>query len=266
MPQLEREYNHSLRSVLSHLAQVTQDEEAYWSQEVARHVSAWSVREGQSVILEAGRLAAAPPALARRILRHIVEVVKGNRCRIDFDHIEAVLRLCRRAEGDGSVDLPGLTVDRSFDWLRFSIPHPAENWLRFVLGVSVPGTTELPDGSLLSTATIRREDRYNEGNTDCVDAALIRGSLSVRNWQPGDRLQSDAGRLRKLKDLFQQARIPHWDRQGWPVVTDGEKIIWTRKFGVSSAYRPCEHTQKLICFTWEKAHGESNISGPASNQ
>jgi hypothetical protein len=39
----------------------------------------------------------------------------------------------------------------------------------------------------------------------------------------------------KIKTLFQQARIPVWERTQWPVLTDGESIIWTRRFGAAAA-------------------------------
>jgi len=34
-----------------------------------------------------------------------------------------------------------------------------------------------------------------------------------------------------LKDLFQQARIPLWDRACWPIITENGIIIWARQFG-----------------------------------
>jgi len=35
----------------------------------------------------------------------------------------------------------------------------------------------------------------------------------------------------KIKALFQQARIPLWERRHWPVLTDGPSIVWARRFG-----------------------------------
>ena len=35
--------------------------------------------------------------------------------------------------------------------------------------------------------------------------------------------------------LFQQARIPVWERTQWPVLTDAGSIVWTRRFGAAAA-------------------------------
>jgi tRNA(Ile)-lysidine synthase len=67
---------------------------------------------------------------------------------------------------------------------------------------------------------------------DCLDWDRISGVLELRNWRPGDQYQpvghSDGERI---KLLFQQARIPLWERRSWPVITSGNEIIWARRFG-----------------------------------
>ena len=40
---------------------------------------------------------------------------------------------------------------------------------------------------------------------------------------------------KKIKTLFQQARIPVWERAQWPVLTDAESIVWSRRFGTAAA-------------------------------
>jgi tRNA(Ile)-lysidine synthetase-like protein len=40
---------------------------------------------------------------------------------------------------------------------------------------------------------------------------------------------------KKIKTLFQQARIPVWERAQWPVLTDAESIVWARRFGTAAA-------------------------------
>jgi hypothetical protein len=40
---------------------------------------------------------------------------------------------------------------------------------------------------------------------------------------------------KRIKTLFQQARIPVWERAQWPVLTDAESIVWARRFGTATA-------------------------------
>jgi hypothetical protein len=46
--------------------------------------------------------------------------------------------------------------------------------------------------------------------------------------------------------LFQNARVPLWERQAWPVLVNGEDIIWTRRFGVAAAYARSARTVRVL--------------------
>ena len=49
-----------------------------------------------------------------------------------------------------------------------------------------------------------------------------RAGLSVRTWQPGDRLQ---GRSRKIQDVFVDAKVPRRERAAWPLVVEGDEVV-----------------------------------------
>lgn len=62
-------------------------------------------------------LAAAPAPLARRVIRQAAEKVAPDRP-WSAVHIDAVLRLARRTQGGGSLDLPGTRVERVSNEVR----------------------------------------------------------------------------------------------------------------------------------------------------
>jgi tRNA(Ile)-lysidine synthase len=65
-----------------------------------------------------------------------------------------------------------------------------------------------------------------------LDWNLVSGPLVIRNWRPGDRYQpAGSSGERTVKSLFQEARIPLWDRRHWPVLTAAGSVIWVRRFG-----------------------------------
>jgi tRNA(Ile)-lysidine synthase len=71
----------------------------------------------------------------------------------------------------------------------------------------------------------------------CLDWSRLSGPLVVRNWRPGDRYRPIGFAAEdKIKQLFQQARVPLWERRHWPVVGRGDEIVWVRRFGPSAAY------------------------------
>jgi tRNA(Ile)-lysidine synthase len=240
LPQLTRDWNPALAETLAHTADWAQAEEAYWESELARLVPAHLIFEPPAVLLQVGPLADLPLAVARRLVRRAVELAKGDLRAIGFEHLAGVLELADSAEGHGRLQIPGLDIFRSFNWLR--IAPPALDNLdnrNYRMPLPVPGAVRLPGQKVVvhtelfenTNVTKTSEDVYN-GYVGCLDWNRVSGSLEVRNWRPGDRYQpvGHSG-VENIKVLFHQARVPLWERRHWPVVTMGEAILWTRRFG-----------------------------------
>jgi tRNA(Ile)-lysidine synthetase-like protein len=66
------------------------------------------------------------------------------------------------------------------------------------------------------------------GTADAWSAALPAAvPLTVRAWQPGDRMRlADGGTARRVKRFLADARVRGRDREGWPVVLAGDEIVW----------------------------------------
>jgi len=239
LPQLAREWNPRLTETLAHLAEWAQGEEGYWEAELERLVQAYLARKGLAILLRVGPLNELPLATARRLIRRAVELAKGDLRGVGFDHLAAILELAASAEGHGRLQVPGLDIFRSFDWLRIApSEHDGLASRNYHLHLPVPGTASLPSGSMIhaellenTVVTEKTQDVYNE-DVACLDWNRISGSLEVRNWRPGDQYQP-ASRTgpEKIKFLFHQARIPLWERRHWPVITAGDVIVWARRFG-----------------------------------
>jgi tRNA(Ile)-lysidine synthase len=174
-------------------------------------------------------------APARRLVRRALGRVKGDLRAISFGHVEAVLALASDRAG-GEACLPGVTACRSFDWVRFALPARRQDWR---LTPEIPGQTGVPgSGMRLSLEIIDNSETFTSADyvynieMGCLDWKWFSGSPVLRNWQPGDRYQPmGSPGERKLQNLFQEARIPVWERADWPVLEVGERIVWSRRFG-----------------------------------
>jgi tRNA(Ile)-lysidine synthase len=242
LPQLAREWNPAIAETLANTADWALAEEAYWHAEIdrlaAEHLTA--ADDAGAVLLHAGVLAALPLAVARRLVRRAMELAKGDLRGIDFGHIASVMDIATGSEGHGRLQAPGLDIFRSFEWLRFAQPGAGRVETRdYRLPVTVPGTVRVPGANFAislelidkSELSVSPDCVYNS-QVGCLDWQRLSGSLELRNWRPGDQYQP-AGYpgQEKIKTLFQQARIPLWERRHWPVLTDGSAIVWARRFG-----------------------------------
>jgi tRNA(Ile)-lysidine synthase len=242
LPQIAREWNPAISETLANTADWALAEEAWWEAEIDRVASQHFTAAGDAgaIVLRADLLAALPLAVARRLVRRAMELAKGDLRAIDFGHIASVMDLARSTEGHGRLQAPGLDIFRSFEWLRFGQPGAGGLADRnYRLTLAVPGTVRVPGTNLAislelidkSGPSVSSDWVYNN-QVGCLDWQRLSGSLELRNWRPGDQYQpaGHSGR-EKIKTLFQQARIPLWERRHWPVVTDGSSIVWARRFG-----------------------------------
>jgi tRNA(Ile)-lysidine synthase len=236
LPLLKQEWNPRLAEALAHLADLAYEEERWWAAEIGRLAGQMLVRSPGAVEVTTGDVANVPRAVARRLIRHAIRLVKGNLHAVQFSHIEDVLEL---PETGGRAELPGIHAIRSFDWLRLEVPGQA-HWGPPSGEVTIPGRRLAPDGnSMICLDVIRREQGAEACATLKSDLYFRRipERLVLRGWMPGDRY-CPVGHTndRKLKELFQRRRIPSWRRPFWPILCCGDKILWARDFGPAAEH------------------------------
>ena len=160
-------------------------------------------------------------------------------------HLAGILELTTTQEGHGRLQIPGLDVFRSFEWLRLAPPglDNLDN-RNYRLPLPVPGPAGLPGQQRVVQAELFENTNLTEAPADvynecvgCLDWNRFSGPLEVRNWRPGDQYHpvGHSG-AEKIKVLFQQARVPLWERRHWPVVTMGDEILWARRFGPAAGF------------------------------
>jgi tRNA(Ile)-lysidine synthase len=251
LPQLEREWNPQIEEVLARTAEWAAAEEAWWNTEIARLEAAHFMEVDGAIVMKAEALSSLSKAVVRRLVRRAIERVKGDLRAIGFEHLEAVLDIVRKPEG-GAVCLPGVTVCRSFDWVRFGLPSKRSQWR---VSPVIPGATPEPGAAIDILLEITDKSKTSSGidcvyniEMGCLDWKWISTSPVLRTWQPGDRYQPiGACGDKKLKTLFQEARIPVWERAGWPVLEVENRIIWSRRFGPAAWCAADSSTRVVLC-------------------
>ncbi|HEV1285536.1 MAG TPA: tRNA lysidine(34) synthetase TilS, partial [Bryobacteraceae bacterium] len=224
LPQLACDWNPKITEALAHLADLAHEEEQYWHSQIdeiklihtgnaielpANLTSAGGASFSLQRRLQPASETALHPAAARRLIRRAIQLAKGDLRQIDFDHIEAVRNLRRR------VHLPGLTVTRSFDWIRFApsaAPAPP-----VPLQITPPGKFPSPDGQTQICVDLAQSEACD---TLSMEACQISSPLELRGWRPGDHYRPQGhSRDQKIQEMFQKARVPSWRRASWPILT-----------------------------------------------
>jgi tRNA(Ile)-lysidine synthase len=238
LPALVQDYGEAVPDILAATAAIARDEEDFWAEQTVRHARKLFVSKDGAVLLRTPDLLALHPAAGRRLLRHAISQVSGDLRRIDIPHIERLLELAANPEGHGRMQAPGLDVFRSFQWLRIGRPRTNTRFDRDYAFEVPPagGTFPIGETAICLEIDVLPETKHYTGRVDEVDAGRLGSPLELRNWHPGDEFQPVGRSRTKIKTLFQEARIPIWDRHEWPVLVSGTEIIWTREFGASESY------------------------------
>lgn len=225
MPRLAAAFNANIAATLCRTAEVVGDEHAFVA---AAAEAAWPeavAGDGDAMAVDCAALAGLHVAVRRELIRRVVAKKRGDLRGISFFHVEKLLELAFKGSTGGAVELPGgLTVRREYGSLVFAAAPPAAAIGPPGVELAVPGTTLLPALGLAVTARLSAERPASGGQHRAVFAwEELRPPIRVRSRLAGDRFRPGG---KKAKDYIIDAKVPRHRRDGVPVFTDGQGIIW----------------------------------------
>jgi len=203
-------------------------------------------------------------AISRRIVRRIVGELKPREGQLNAAHVRAILELAESGENGKCLPLPGgVQVRREHDCLIFcagdsDAKADRRKPIEFERAIHLDSTEAdvcVPElGCLFRFRVIdwpaKRGDTIEKGFVLARDAVQL--PLILRNWRPGDKLRPRGHRsAQKLKRLFSKKRVSRWERDGWPVLTSGGKLVWARGFFVDEQFAASEQTRVGVVITEE---------------
>ena len=271
LPALAGAYNPNLESLLAQSADLARCEEEYWEGHIESLYRQLFRQTPLGLQVAAREFTSLHLALRRRIIRRTIKELRTDLQGIEYEHVEAVVRLCDSEEGHDRVIIPGADALRSFGYLllspnglrraqerdyQISLEPGREYELPFQTGFLALHWLKSDDPSRIC-ANFKEEQGQNveicDWDGDLLGPAGTLPSLYVRNWRPGDCFQR-TGRhsVDKIKTLFQSGKVLLWERKHWPVVVAGDKIIWTRRFGGAATVTAAAGSRNIIRLTYRQ--------------
>jgi tRNA(Ile)-lysidine synthase len=291
IPLLVRDFDASAVTRLARLAGHAREDETFWRVLEDERFRALATRESPAAIsvnianlltplpmlplaepsAEANPASAPTIVLSRRMVRRIFAELRGSREQLTSRHVDAVIELATKSQSGARLDLPGVCVERIFDRLSFTGTTGRAESVR-----KGGRSSESPDFAY----TVSRPDRMQSANivvteiqrrislkmvdwpptrSDTVlgwgalDFDRVHWPLVLRNWRPGDSYRPHGSRrVRKLKRLLLESRVPRSLRGSWPVLTSEGKVIWASGYPVAEEYAAHPGTQVGLVVGEEK--------------
>ena len=236
LPLLEKEYNPGIVPLLNQLADRARDDESCLERLARERAHPWRVHEGKEERIPIHALLGFPPAVARRVLRQMLQIVRRTSNGLAHEHVESLRRFAAEAQSGKVQTLPGGAMARKeFSWLVISPVPSGPPAGEFSYPVTLPDAVPVKELGLTFRFKILNRTEpakaYNQNKLLGLDPQKLGGDLVLRNWRAGDGFCPLGSRgVRKLKELFREGKIPETRRKGWPVLLCAGQVVWTRGF------------------------------------
>jgi tRNA(Ile)-lysidine synthase len=234
LPLLEREYNPQIRAALVRLAELARADNDCLDMQAALSFHEVSRLSPGSVKWHTTSLAALPKALRSRVVRQALKMLSSGAWEYHAGHVEAVLDLLVSGKSGKLIHLPGgLQACREFGDITLA-HHSALPEESFGIVMPIPGHVAAASGAwilkaFLDTAELARTE-FHDRTVACATIAVHSATdqLYVRTPRAGDlyRLRHS----RKLKKLWNDAKMPLSLRQSIPLVFDNQELLWIPGF------------------------------------
>lgn len=252
-PLLRKEYNPRLIKVLNNTCQILNEEDDFLCQFSSTALSrVEEKKEKDKIVLALSKFTDNHPAIQRRILRAAIEYIQGNLNRINYQHINDIIKLICSRKPNGEIDLPGgLVVYKEYQSLILVRKKVVDLQNVFKYKMKVPGVTRLSTLNMEVKTQIedRKKNNYlnKDKNTACLNYDKLKFPLTIRNRKEGDRFYPLGMKgSKKIKDYFIAQKIPLVKRNEIPLLVDQEKILWIMGWRIDERVKITEATRKVL--------------------
>lgn len=256
LPELVEDYNPQMRQALVRLAITASEDSLFLAEQAQKAWQSCAVCQNDTVMLDLTRWRLLPPALQKRVLRLGYLALQPQAQGLSYQQTEALLRLASEKQGQKQLDLPKrVQAVKSYDTLILKRQTDNLSPTRYELAWQLPEILVLPDGSRLMAKWLDVPLTYKDDFYQVLlDGERLTGMLTVRNRRPGDKLQPLGMQgKKKLKAYFIDKKVPQADRDRWPLVFNGDELIWLPGLTIAEGYQATSKTQKYCQLTFVSA-------------
>ena len=212
------------------------------------------VDEKNNVSLDIKKLVQAERLLAERVVYQALCTACGRKKDITAGFVADCMALIKKQTGRRLTLPEGVIAEKNFD--KLFIGRRQEGTKSFSIPVkSFPFETVLPQSDKKLTLCIKKREELEENMpkstyTKWFDYDKIEQTMSVRTIAAEDEIviYTD-GRKKKALDVLAGAKIPKERRVCYPVLAEGNRVLWIPEIRGSESYRVTKETKYILIAT-----------------
>lgn len=262
IPYIESNFNSRIIDALWRSANLLRDDNDYLTKAAAEKLDEIILLSNKNnCSLDLKKFNMIHTSMKKRILRMVIDEVRGNLKDISLKHIESIVKLAIDNNVGSKIDLPGHIIVElgynSIDIKKQEIIKEGIKKYNFEYKLYIGETTPIEAlNASIKVEKVPYYDRcYDRGdkNTIFIDYSKVKGGLFIRNRKDGDRFHPLGMKGRKkVKDYFIDQKIPMEIRNKIPILCDKKGIIWIVGYRMSEDYKIDIKADKVIKITYRE--------------
>jgi tRNA(Ile)-lysidine synthase len=266
IPFLKEQFNPEIVETLARMAAILSEENAFLDAVISGIIVKEARIKNRKVDISVEILKHLPPALSRRLLRRILQIVRGNLQSITFKDIENIREFLIKSRGNRNALLaPSISVKIYEDTINFArSSHPDSYYREFQKALKIRGVTEIPGQEFSIEAKIlNREDFSDDLKAGGKEKAFLDFDktgerLLVRSIKKGDNFHPfNSPGKKKVSDFFIDRKVPQERRKKALIIASKKQIVWVAGHQIDDRCKVDHKTSRVLMMKLKKMSPES---------
>jgi len=252
IPYIQKNFNPNIIETLCRTSNILRDENDYLEEEAFEKYHKILERETEDLIeINLKAFNALHVSMKRRLIRIIIQELKGDLKNITLNHINQSIDIIREGKVNSKLNLPqDILIELGYNSIYIKIYKGDTKDIKdFQYFIPLNGSVFIKELGLWIHNIIINDKEISKGdkNTIYIDGNKVQGSLIVRNRRKGDKFTPLGMKgTKKIKDYFIDEKINRDIRDKIPLVCDNDNIIWIAGYRMSESYKIDNSTSKVV--------------------
>ncbi|TES91421.1 MAG: tRNA lysidine(34) synthetase TilS [Candidatus Cloacimonadota bacterium] len=249
VPLIEERLNRGVKTNISQLIEVLRDEEEILSREVKKVVKKIFMETEENLLIEREAFRRLKPGIQRRVIMRCFEGMTKSDARLNFKEIESLRTAISGTSSGLRFSYYGTTFFVGSDAVLVQNKNiSSEKSKNEKVFLDIPGKV-LFQNRYYITASVLRSLNGNIDDPDCAyfDLEAIHPPLVLRTRENGDKFKPfGMNQEKKVKNFLIDEKIPFWERDEIPLISDANGILWIVGLRRAEVARVREKTKRIL--------------------
>ena len=247
IPYIEKNINPNINLTLFEHSQVYQEQENFLESYTEDVFSRIVQVKDQEVEINIEGLQKEKIYIQKRILYKSLSTIIGHSKDIGLKHINQMIELINMNNGK-KICLPyNCIVYRNYEVLTIAMESKGvfSNY-EYTLQMGI-NNIEALDMKIAMSVVTRKTFEQSQQNmyTKYIDYDKIKDNLCLRTRRKEDYIVLNNG-SKKLKKFYIDEKIPQHKRDSWPIITDGQEVVWVLDSRLNVNYFVTDQTVNIL--------------------